>query len=176
MLKAARAVSGVVGGRVPPVTLFSCLWGDVDLEFMAGRQGEDDPGAVIYFYPGDGLHAEVDGELAKGFQEHYFELVGQLRFNLIGVSAQEPDHQVRHLTTNCVEHIVVADPQLCLALKLGLPTYVGNDGIKRYPRLALVVEQGRVTKVFRPVCAPGETAARVVAWLRDPHDESFVRW
>lgn len=176
MLKVARTVSGVVGVRVPPITLFSYQWGEVDIGFLAGEQEDHDANAVIYFYPGDQRHAEIAGELAVSFQKHSFEIVGRLQFSLIGVSAQGPNEQVEHLMPKGIEHIVVSDPYLYLALELGLPTYSGSDGIKHYPRLALVVEQGFITRVFRPLRAPEDTAAEIVAWLHRRHNELCVQW
>src|ERR1700680_3331515 len=94
MLKAARSASGIVGIRVPSITLFSFGWGEVDLGFLTGAQGNHDDKAIIYFYPGDRLHAKNDGDLAVGFQKHYWKIVGQLQFNLVGVSSQGPNEQV----------------------------------------------------------------------------------
>ena len=49
---------------------------------------------------------------------------------------------------------------------LDLPTFE-IAGLTLYKRLALVVEQGVIAKVFYPVFPPDRNAADVLAWLRE---------
>ena len=60
---------------------------------------------------------------------------------------------------------VIADPELRLRDKLGLPTF-DVAGHTLYRRLALVSEHGQIVKVFYPVFPPDQNATDVVAWLR----------
>jgi peroxiredoxin len=60
---------------------------------------------------------------------------------------------------------VVADPGRRLGAALGLPTFE-FDGTTLYRRVTLVLEAGRVARVFYPVFPPDLNAAEVVAWLR----------
>jgi peroxiredoxin len=40
------------------------------------------------------------------------------------------------------------------------------DGMVLLKRMALVIDDGKITKVFYPVFPPDRSAAEVVAWLR----------
>ncbi|MDO8533747.1 MAG: peroxiredoxin, partial [Xanthobacteraceae bacterium] len=43
------------------------------------------------------------------------------------------------------------------------------DGMRLIKRLTLVIDDGKISKVFYPVFPPDRSAAEVVAWLkRDP--------
>ena len=59
---------------------------------------------------------------------------------------------------------VVADPGRRLGAMLGLPTFE-FDGATLYKRVTLVLEHGRVAKVFYPVFPPDRNAEEVLAWL-----------
>jgi peroxiredoxin (alkyl hydroperoxide reductase subunit C) len=61
---------------------------------------------------------------------------------------------------------VISDSDLQLRDALGLPTFE-IAGLTLYSRLALIVEQGTITKVFYPVFPPDRNAADVLAWLRE---------
>ena len=53
-----------------------------------------------------------------------------------------------------------------LANALDLPTFE-IAGHTLYARMALVIEQGVIVKVFYPVFPPDRNAADVLAWLRE---------
>jgi peroxiredoxin (alkyl hydroperoxide reductase subunit C) len=61
---------------------------------------------------------------------------------------------------------VLSDEKLELTRALRLPTFsvAGQILLKR---LVMVVENGRVKKVFYPVFPPDRSAATVLEWLRD---------
>jgi peroxiredoxin len=83
---------------------------------------------------------------------------------VIGLSAQTIDDQQEAVERLRLPHPVIADPELRLAAALNLPTFE-FEGRRLYKRLSLVVERGRIVKVFYPVFPPDENAAAVLAWL-----------
>jgi peroxiredoxin len=58
-----------------------------------------------------------------------------------------------------------SDPALELAASLGLPTFEAG-GARLYSRLTLIVRDGAIEQVFRPIEVPGEHAGQVLDWLR----------
>jgi hypothetical protein len=66
------------------------------------------------------------------------------------------------ITLESTDGAVGLDEQL--AATLALPTFSAGDRTF-YRRLALVVENGLIARVFHPVAEPEQNAADVVAWL-----------
>jgi peroxiredoxin len=60
----------------------------------------------------------------------------------------------------------VSDLGLTLAEHLRLPTFSAG-GVVRYKRLTLVLNRGRISRLFYPVFPPDRHAAEVLAWLRE---------
>ena len=155
---------------MPAIKLFSPNDdGEIDMALLCSEQGAQ--GAVIYLFPGemsgpDGKRsADADSAQARDFEDHHLQLI-QMGWRLAGVSAQEPGEQLKHIFTNAIDHTVLADPQLHLARKLGLPTYAGVPR-RRYSRLALIAEQGCITHALCLSEAPERSARLVVAWLKE---------
>jgi peroxiredoxin len=132
---------------------------------------------VLYVYPRTGkpgvpsLPGWDDVPGARGctpqscaFRDHAAELA-ELGATVAGVSAQSLDDQVEFAERNHMQYPVLADPDLRLRDALRLPTFQ-IAGHTLYKRLALIVQQGRIAKVFYPVFPPDRNAADVVAWLR----------
>ena len=61
--------------------------------------------------------------------------------------------------------IRVAHPRVAFARALDLPTF-SIAGMTLLKRMALVIDDGVIDKVFYPVFPPDQNAAEVVAWLR----------
>ena len=168
--RARCAVRRLVGAQVPPITLFSANGeGDIDMTWLSSGNG-----AVIYLYPGempgpDGRRS-ADAAQARDIEAHHLELQRMGR-RLAGISTQEPGEQLHHIFSNDIEHIVLADPRLQLARELGLPTYSTGGPRRRYPRLALIAEQGLIVHAFCLLQTPAKSARLVAAWLRDHADQ-----
>ena len=60
---------------------------------------------------------------------------------------------------------VLSDQRLELTRALRLPT-MEVAGLTLLKRLALLIEEGRIVKVFYPVFPPDRNAADVLAWLQ----------
>jgi peroxiredoxin len=61
---------------------------------------------------------------------------------------------------------VLSDDKLKLTRALDLPT-MQVAGLTLIKRLALIVDNARITRVFYPVFPPDRNAADVLAWLRE---------
>ena len=59
---------------------------------------------------------------------------------------------------------MIADPERRLGAALDLPTFE-FEGLTLYKRITLVLEAGRIAKVFYPVFPPDKSAEEVLAWL-----------
>jgi peroxiredoxin len=59
---------------------------------------------------------------------------------------------------------VIADPERRLGAAIGLPTFE-FDGATLYRRVTLVLEVGRIERVFYPVFPPDRNAEEVVVWM-----------
>ena len=159
------------GMAVPPLVLPSSQ-GPVDFaQLAAGR-------AVLYVYPRSGVPGvpllpgwnEFPGARgctpqSCGFRDHAEEL-GSFGARVAGVSAQPLEAQIEFAERNRMPFPVISDVDLQLRDALGLPTFE-IAGLTLYSRLALIAEQGTITKVFYPVFPPDRNAADVLAWLRE---------
>jgi peroxiredoxin len=131
---------------------------------------------VLYVYPRSGRPGrpmaagwdEIPG--ARGctpqscaFRDLNAELVA-LGARVAGLSAQSLDDQVEFAERNKMPFPVISDEWLELARDPALPTFE-VDGLTLYKRLALVVERGRIVKVFYPVFPPDRNAQDVLDWL-----------
>ena len=164
------AADHLSGADVPSLVLESSA-GPVDLAELCAER------AVVYVYPRAGRPGvpmlpgwdEIPGARgctpqSCGFRDHAAELAA-LGARVAGTSAQSLDDQVEFAERNRMPFPVIADPELQLRDSLGLPTFE-IEGLTLYKRLALVVEHGRIVKVFYPVFPPDRNAGDVIAWLR----------
>jgi peroxiredoxin len=81
-----------------------------------------------------------------------------------GLSTQSHLDQLEFAQRSGIRYPLLSDPELRLAAALGMPTF-SIAGMTLYRRATLVLEQGRVAKVFYPVFPPDRNAADVLAWL-----------
>jgi len=127
---------------------------------------------AIYTYPGN-LCSPEDGyrspsqDIAQhqAFAGRCADL-NTLRCRAVGISSQSVELQ-RDVN---VEHLLLCDPRLEFARDLGLPSFTA-DGSRWYRRCILVVAGGRVVHAVHPVSSPGQSALRVIEWLRANQDE-----
>jgi peroxiredoxin len=59
----------------------------------------------------------------------------------------------------------LSDAKLVLTKALNLPTFT-TAGMTLLKRMALVIDDGKITKVFYPVFPPDKNAAEVIAWIQ----------
>ena len=164
------ACAHLEGMQMPSVSLPSTADRTVDLGSESGI-------VVAYIYPMTGTPDgppmigwnEIPG--ARGctpqscaFRDHHAEL-RELDAKVYGVSAQSPEAQKEAVQRLHLPFELLSDNRFELTGALGLPTFAYNS-LRLIKRLTLIIENGRISKVFYPVFPPNENAANVVAWLR----------
>ena len=132
---------------------------------------------VIYCYPltaqpGRALPAawdEIPG--ARGctpqscaFRDHHREL-GALGATVYGLSTQDSEYQQEAVTRLHLPYPLLSDAQRTFAKALDLPLFEVNAMIL-IKRLTLIIEEGKIRKVFYPVFPPDRNVQDVLEWLR----------
>lgn len=157
------AADHLVGLELPELVLDSSQ-GPVDVRSFG----------VLYVYPRSGRPGvpllpgwdETPGARGCTPQSCAFrDLYPELGVPVAGLSAQTLDDQLEFAERNRMPFPVIADPERHLGAALGLPTFQIAE-LTLYKRITLVVEHGRIVKVFYPVFPPDANAGDVLAWLR----------
>ena len=157
--------------KLPPLPLAATDGSRVDLSKLSGR-------TVVYIYPRTGVpgQAPPDGwdaiPGARGctpqscsFRDHFAEL-GRLGVaHLYGLSTQDSAYQREAAERLHLPFPVLSDENLKLARAIKLPTFL-VAGMTLLKRMALVIDEGVIAKVFYPVFPPDKNAAEVIAWLQ----------
>jgi peroxiredoxin len=164
----ARHLAGL---RLPSVALAATDGSQVDLSKLAGR-------TVVYIYPRTGVPGQAlpDGwdaiPGARGctpqscsFRDHFAELKRLGVTRLYGLSTQDTAYQREAAERLHLPFPVLSDEGLALAGAIRLPTFTVAD-MTLLKRMALVIDDGVITKVFYPVFPPDKNAEEVIAWLQ----------
>jgi peroxiredoxin len=165
---AARHLTGM---RLPSVPLEATDGSQVDLSKLSGR-------TVVYIYPRTGVPGrsmpegwnEIPGARgctpqSCGFRDHFAELKRLGVVRVFGLSTQDSAYQREAVERLHLPFAVLSDERLELARALKLPTFK-VAGMMLLNRMALVIDDGVITKVFYPVFPPDKNAEEVIAWLR----------
>jgi len=163
------ACAHLEGMRVPALELESSV-GPVDLAAFGSER------AVLYVYPRTGKPGHEIPETwnatpgargctpqSCGFRDHSEDL-RTLGAKVAGLSAQTLEDQIELAERLEILYPVIADPERRLGAAIGLPTFE-FEGVTLYKRVTLVLEAGRIAKVFYPVFPPDRNAEEVVSWL-----------
>lgn len=165
---AARHLSGT---RLPDIKLPATDGSRVNLSKLKGR-------SVVYIYPRTGVPGvalpsgwdEIPG--ARGctpqtcrFRDHFAELIGLGVANVFGLSTQDTAYQREAAMRLRLPFSILSDQELKFAVALRLPTF-SVAGMTLLKRMALVVDDSVITKVFYPVFPPDKNAEEVVAWIQ----------
>jgi peroxiredoxin len=165
---AARHLTGL---KLPPVALAATDGSQVDLSKLSGR-------TVVYIYPRTGVPGrplpegwnEIPGARgctpqSCGFRDHFAELERLGVVRVFGLSTQDSAYQREAVERLHLPFAVLSDERLELARAIKLPTFK-VAGMTLLKRMALVIDDGIITKVFYPVFPPDKNAEEVIAWLR----------
>ncbi len=163
----------LAGLALPSVSLPATDGTDVDLSRFPGR-------TVVYAYPRTGRPDAANPEGwdmipgARGctpqscaFRDHFSELRSRGVGHLFGLSAQDTGYQREAAERLHLPFPLLSDAAGEFAAALRLPTLV-VDGVALLKRLTLVIEGGRIARVFYPVFPPDRSAADVLDWLSPP--------
>jgi len=163
----------LVGMRLPRLALPSTGGRTVDLAALAGR-------TVVYAYPRTGEPDKnpppgwdaIPGARgctpqSCGFRDHFAELKRLGVAQLYGLSTQDTAYQREAVERLHLPFAILSDADHRLTRALTLPTF-DVDGMTLIKRMAWVIDDGAISKVFYPVFPPDGSAEQVVDWLRDP--------
>jgi len=164
----ARHLTGV---KLPDISLPATSGGPVNLSKLKGR-------TVLYIYPRTGVPGvdpppgwdQIPGARgctpqSCGFRDHFAELKKLGVAHVYGLSTQDSDYQREAAERLHLPFPVLSDAELKFALSLHLPMFMAS-GMTLLARMALILDDGIITKVFYPVFPPDKNAEEVVAWLR----------
>src|SRR6476659_6378135 len=159
------------GMKVDDLALPATSGGAVNLARLAGR-------TVLYLYPRTGVPGvdlppgwnDIPG--ARGctpqscaFRDHHAELKTLGVAQLFGLSTQDTAYQQEAATRLHLPFAILSDQKLSFTQALKLPTFT-VAGMTLLKRMALVVDDGVIAKVFYPVFPPDKNAEEVVAWIQ----------
>ena len=91
---------------------------------------------------------------------------GHLLWGVLGLSTQDTAYQQEAVTRLHLPFAILSDAALAFAKALNLPTFT-TSGMTLLKRMALVIDDGVITKVFYPVFPPDKNAGDVIAWLQE---------
>jgi peroxiredoxin len=165
---AARHLAGM---PLPDIALPATSGAPVNLSKVKGR-------SVVYIYPRTGVPGvpNPDGwdtiPGARGctpqscaFRDHAGELKALGVPQLFGLSTQDTAYQREAAERLHLPFPILSDEKLELTEALKLPTFVAG-GMTLLKRMAWVIDDGTIVKVFYPVFPPDKNAEEVIAWLR----------
>jgi len=165
---AARHLTGLA---VPDVPLMDTNGARVSLAKIPGR-------VVLFAYPRTGVPGQispVEGwdmipgargctPQACAFRDLYREMLAAGVSRVFGVSTQDSAYQREAADRLHLPFPLLSDEKLALSKALRLPT-MEVAGMTLIKRLALVIDDATIAKVFYPVFPPDRNAGDVLAWL-----------
>jgi peroxiredoxin len=164
----ARHLTGL---KLPDIALAATGGGTVNLSKLKGR-------TVVYVYPRTGVPGvdpppgwdQIPGARgctpqSCGFRDHFAELKALGVSHLFGLSPQDTGYQREAAERLHLPFAILSDAELAFTRAMNLPTFT-VAGMTLVKRMALVIDDGVIVKVFYPVFPPDKNAAEVVAWLR----------
>src|ERR1039457_7152939 len=165
------AARHLAGKKLPDLGLPATDGKTVNLSKLTGR-------TVIYIYPRTGVPGvalptgwdEIPGARgctpqSCGFRDHFEELKRLGVQQLYGLSTQGTAYQQEAASRLHLPFVILSDEKLAFARALKLPTF-SVDGMTLLKRMALIIDDGVITKTFYPVFPPDKNAEEVIAWLQ----------
>jgi peroxiredoxin len=165
------AAQHLPGTALPEIALPSTDGSEVALARLAGL-------TVVYAYPMTGRPGialpdgwdDIPG--ARGctpqscsFRDHYADLSAAGASRVFGLSKQDTDYQREAAERLHLPFPLLSDAALRLTTALRLPVMV-VEGTSLLKRMALIVRDGVIVRVFYPVFPPDRNATDVLEWLR----------
>ncbi|CCD87384.1 putative thiol-specific antioxidant related protein (thiol peroxidase Bcp) [Bradyrhizobium sp. ORS 285] len=167
------AADHLAGMTLPSIGLRATNDTLVTLSELPGR-------TVVFAYPRTGEPGKVslveDWDMIPGargctpqtcsFRDLFGELKAAGAAHVFGLSTQSNAYQTEMASRLHLPFPVLSDEKLELTQALRLPT-MEIAGLTLIKRLALIVDDARITHVFYPVFPPDRNAGDVLAWLKD---------
>jgi peroxiredoxin len=165
------AAAHLTGRKLPNLALTATDGTAVDLSRLSGR-------TVVYVYPRTGRPGQalptgwdvIPGARgctpqSCGFRDHFQDLKARGVERVFGLSTQESGYQREAVERLHLPFPILSDAGLQFTRALALPTFA-VDGMTLLKRMAWVVNDGAITKVFYPVFPPDRSATDVLDWLQ----------
>ena len=167
------AARHLIGAALPPVSLLATNDATVTLAGLSGR-------TVVFGYPRTGEPGKIalvdDWDMIPGargctpqtcaFRDLFADLKAAGAQHVFGLSTQSNAYQSEMAGRLHLPFPVLSDEALELTRALNLPT-MEVAGLVMIKRLALIIDDGRITHVFYPVFPPDRNAGDVLAWLKE---------
>ena len=166
------AAAHLVGMTIPPVSLRATNDTAVALSELTGR-------TVVFAYPRTGEPGKIslvdDWDMIPGargctpqtcaFRDLFAELKAAGAKQVFGLSTQSNAYQTEMASRLHLPFPVLSDEKLELTEALSLPVMEVAD-LTLIKRLALVIDDAKITHVFYPVFPPDRNAGDVLEWLK----------
>jgi peroxiredoxin len=165
------AARHLTGAALPDLSLPATDGADVNLARLGGR-------IVVYIYPRTGRPGQPPPEgwdgipgargctpQSCGFRDHFADLKRLGVAQVFGLSTQTTGYQREAVERLHLPFAILSDAALQFTHALKLPTFE-VAGMTLLKRMAWVIDDGVITKVFYPVFPPDQSAEDVIAWLR----------
>lgn len=166
------AADHLTGMTIPPVSLRATNDTAVTLSELPGR-------TVVFGYPRTGQPGKIglvdDWDMIPGargctpqtcsFRDLFSELKAAGARHVFGLSTQSNEYQTEMAGRLHLPFPVLSDEQLELSDALSLPTMDVAD-LTLIKRLAMIIDDGKITHVFYPVFPPDRNAGDVLDWLK----------
>jgi peroxiredoxin len=165
------AAKHLTGLKLPDIALPATDGASVQLSKLKGR-------TVVYIYPRTGVPGvdppdgwdQIPGARgctpqSCGFRDHFAELKKLGVAHLFGLSTQDTPYQREAAGRLNLPFPVLSDDKLSFARAIKLPTFEAG-GMVLHKRMALVIDDGVITKTFYPVFPPDKNAEEVLAWIK----------
>ena len=164
----ARHLTGLA---VPDVALPATDGSRVSLAKIPGR-------VVVFAYPRTGVPGQIspvaDWDMIPGargctpqacaYRDLHKELTAAGAARVFGLSTQDTAYQREAAERLHLPFPLLSDEKLALAKALRLPL-MQTGSMTLIKRLALIVDDGTIAKVFYPVFPPDRNAGDVLAWI-----------
>jgi peroxiredoxin len=161
------------GMTIPLVSLLATDDTRVTLSALKGR-------TVVFAYPRTGEPGKIalvdDWDMIPGargctpqtcaFRDLFADLKAAGAAHVFGLSTQSNVYQTEMASRLHLPFPVLSDEKLEMTRALRLPT-MEVAGLTLVKRMALIIDDARITHVFYPVFPPDRNAADVLAWLKD---------
>lgn len=166
------AANHLTGMTIPPVSLRATHDTAVTLSELTGR-------TVVFGYPRTGEPGKIglvdDWDIIPGargctpqtcsFRDLFAELKAAGAKHVFGLSTQSNEYQTEMAGRLHLPFPVLSDERLELSDALSLPTMEVAD-LTMIKRMAMIIDDGKITHVFYPVFPPDRNAGDVLEWLK----------
>ena len=167
------AAAHLTGRTLPAISLLATDDTSINLSALPGR-------TVVFAYPRTGEPGKIalvdDWDMIPGargctpqtcaFRDLFAELKAAGAAQVFGLSTQSNAYQTEMASRLHLSFPVLSDEKLAFTRALNLPT-MEVAGLTLIKRLALIIDDGRISHLFYPVFPPDRNAGDVLSRLKE---------